>query len=102
VQDKRNIDPGFWPRADAYIRLANEQCARAAVGEVRASMMYAASRFDAFVVASQSPDAETLKAGAAHAIDYFTDEFRKMLEDNFRDHIANFDAYFKRAKGGSA
>jgi hypothetical protein len=102
VQDKRNIDPGFWSRADAHILLSNEQCSRAAMGEVRASMIYAASRFNAFIVASQSPDAATLKAGRAHAIEYFTDEFRKMLEDNFTDHIDNFDAYFRRAKGGNA
>ena len=102
MEDKRNIDPGFWSRADAHIRLSNEQCARAAIGEVRASMLYAASRFNAFMVASQAPDAATLKAGTAHAVEYFTDEFRKMLEDNFADHAKNFDAYFKRTKGGNA
>jgi hypothetical protein len=102
VPEKRNIDAGFWSRADAHITLSNEQCARAAVGEVRASMLYATSRFNAFVVASQAPSAEALEAGKAHAIDYFTEEFRKMLEDNFEDNIKNFDAYFKLTKGGNA
>ena len=102
MQDKRNIDPGFWSRADAYLKLANEHCDDAQVGEVRASMLYAAARFAAFTVAAQAPDAEVLKAGAAHAVAHFTDEFRKMLEDNFRDQVSHFDAYFPRTKGGSA
>ena len=101
MSDKRNIDPGFWSRADAYVNLANEHCNRAAVGEVRASLLYAASRFNAFTVASQAPNAEALKAGTAHAIDFFTEEFRKMLEDNFRDQVQNFDAYFTRTKGNA-
>jgi len=102
VQEKRNIDPGFWSRADAYVKLANQQCNDAQVGEVRASMLYSAARFAAFTVAAQAPEAAVLQAGAAHAIAHFTEEFRKMLEDNFRDQAANFDAYFPRAKGGNA
>ncbi len=68
---------------------------------MRASLLYAASRFNAFTVASQAPNAEALRAGTAHAIDFFTEEFRKMLEDNFRDQVQNFDAYFTRTKGNA-
>jgi Protein of unknown function (DUF3144) len=99
VSDKSNVDPGFWSRADAYVNLANEHCNHAIVGEVRASLLFAAARFNTFTVASQAPNGEALKAGAEHAIDYFMDEFRKMLEENFRDQVQNFDAYFKRTKG---
>jgi Protein of unknown function (DUF3144) len=101
VSDKRNLDPGFWSRADQYVNLANEHCNKATVGEVRASLLYAASRFNTFTVASQAPNAAALQAGSAHAIDFFTQEFRKMLEDNFRDQVQNFDAYFTRTKGNA-
>ena len=101
MSEKRNLDPQFKPRVDAYIALANQHCNSAQVGEVRASLLFAAARFNAFTVASMAPNAQVLKAGTQHAVDFFTDEFRKMLEDNLRDQTENFAAYFTPTKGNA-
>jgi hypothetical protein len=92
-QNKRDVDAGFWSRADAHIHLANEHCDAADPGKVSASLMYAASRFNAFIVASNSSSAESMSKSRAEALDYFTRQFRSMLEENLDDHIKNFATY---------
>jgi len=93
------MDEQFWKRADAYIGVANEQSDTAKLGEVNASFTYACARFNAFTITSEAPNAQALKDAKARALEHFTAEFRKMLEDNLDDHIAHFDQYFSR-KGG--
>lgn len=44
-------DPTFFDRADAHIRLANEQLGDISRGKASASMMYATARFNAWVSA---------------------------------------------------
>jgi hypothetical protein len=95
VPSKGQVDAGFWDRADAYIHLANRQCGEVPATKVSASLLYAASRFNAFVVASSLPGSAALEARKAETLEYFTGEFRKMLEDNLDDHIRNFDKFIK-------
>ncbi len=92
---RRDVDDGFWARADAYIDLANSQCDTMGTGKVSASLLYAASRFNAFVVTSNTSSAADLRNRKEEALDYFTAEFRKMLEENLDDHIANFEKYVR-------
>jgi len=96
VADSGKVDEAFWKRADAYIHLANAQADHATPNEVNGSQMYAAARFSAFVVTSEAPSLESLKGAKAQALEYFTAQFRKMLEDNLDDHIAHYDRYFAR------
>lgn len=85
--------PEFWNRVNALINLSNDQCDTADPGEVGASTMFAASRFNAFLVARSTGTAENMKAEKERALEYFTDQFRKMMEDNLDDFIANIDNY---------
>jgi len=93
------LDEQFWKRADAYIHVANEQSDLAKLGEVNASFTYACARFNAFTITSEAPNVQALKDAKARALDHFTAEFRRMLEDNLDDHIAHFDRYFTRKAG---
>jgi hypothetical protein len=84
----------FWERADKVIALANEQCDECTVGEVSSSLLYATARFNAFNIASSSIDIEELKNDKDEAIRYLTEQYNKMLTENFDDHIENFHDYF--------
>jgi hypothetical protein len=95
VGGRRDVDDGFWTRADAHINLANSQCDTIGAGKVSASLLYAASRFNAFVVASNTSSAADLRNRREETLDYFTAEFRKMLEENLDDHIDNFEKYLR-------
>jgi len=93
MSENNGIDAAFWERADAVIRLANEQGTTVPNNNVSASLLYAAARFNAFIVSTGAASAEAMQADKEEAIRYFTDEYRKMLSQNLDDHIANFDTY---------
>ncbi|QNV04453.1 DUF3144 domain-containing protein [Shewanella algae] len=73
--------------ADQFIALANELTQQEGdVGKVGTALRFAAARFNAFEAAIKSAD---LGAEKANALEWFTAEYRDMLDDNLEDHIAN-------------
>ena len=94
-----DTDNDFYNRADAVIRLANDQLAEVSRGKVSASCMYASSRFSAWVSACGFESGEDMAAAKQETIEYFVKQFRSMLEENLDDYINNFKAYMDR-KGG--
>jgi len=90
-------DAKFWSRVDALIHTTNAQCDEADPNEVAASTLYAAARFNAFIVAQATGNPENMASEKERALEYFTDQFRKMLEDNLEDFTRNFDKYMVKA-----
>jgi hypothetical protein len=88
-------DPKFWDRANAIINLANDQCDSTDPSLVGASTLYATARFNAFLVAQSTGNAENMKLEKEKALDYFTEQFRNMMAANLDDFIANFDNFQK-------
>ena len=89
--------PDFWERADQAIALANEQCLHSPANEVATSLLYAAARFNAFLVASKTNDVSKMQQEKDDAVAFFTEQYKRMLTDNFNDYIANFDKYTQPA-----
>ncbi len=89
-------DNKFYDRADAHIDLANSQIGDVGSGKVSASMMYATARFNAWLSARGSDSAAEMGERRQEYIQYFLDEYKKMLEENMDDYIQNFDAYGKK------
>ena len=83
----QNIDDEFYERADQQI---TEAIGR---GKVSASMLYATSRFNAWVSATGWNTGEELANTKEKTIEYFLTEYRKMLEENLDDYIENFEEY---------
>ncbi len=92
----QDADNKFYERADAHIHLSNEQLTDASSGRVSASMMYGAARFSAWFNASGFHSAEEMAAAKNETLEYFSTEYRKALEENLNDYIANFDKYMAR------
>jgi hypothetical protein len=93
----KDVDEGFYERADQHIHLSNDQLkAQEARGKVSASMMYATARFNAWVTACGSSDAEDMATGKDQTIAYFVEQYRLMLEENLDDYVENFATYMKR------
>ncbi len=88
-------DPAFWERLNAVINLVNDQCSAAAPNDVGSSTMYAAARFNAFILAKTVGSAENMKIERERALDYFTGQFRLMVESNLDDFTENFVDYMK-------
>jgi hypothetical protein len=90
-----DVDADFYNRADAVIHLANEQLAKIGRGKVSASCMYATARFNAWVTACGCNSAADMRAAREETIDYFTKQYRAMLEENLDDYIDKFAEYMQ-------
>lgn len=88
-----DTDEKFFNRADAHIHLANEQLADVARGKVSASLMFAAARYNAWVSATDLQSSSELQNRRDELVDYFLSQYRSMLEHNFDNYIAQYDAF---------
>lgn len=94
-----DVDEQFFDRADAHIHLSNSQISeQVGRGKVSASFMYAIARFNAWVSACGWSSGEEMAAAKKETIEYFVNEYRKMLEENMDDYISQFDRYMKPDK----
>lgn len=85
-----DLDQQFHDRADAVIQLANAQLADAPAGNVSASCLYAAARFNAWTSARKFPSGMLMAASKAETLDYFVAQYRAMLEENLDWYIRAF------------
>ena len=92
MSDNR-LSPAFRARADALIETLNQQANEVPTGQVSASAMYATARFNAFQVAASVADREELAAEREKAVNYFTDQYRKMFEDHLDECMTHFERY---------
>jgi len=90
-----DIDKDFYNRADAVIHLANDQLSEISRGKVSASCMYATARFNAWVTAGGHGSAEDMAAARDETVEYFTKQYRSMLEESLDDYIENFSKYMQ-------
>lgn len=90
----QETDPAFYDRADAHINLSNDQITKElGHGKVSASMLYAASRFNAWVSATGFASGAEMAAKREESIEYFLEQYRLMIEENFDDYASNFEKY---------
>ena len=85
----------FYDTANAYIAIANNQSNDIDKGKVSAAFLYAAARFNTFVVASSASNVEEFISFKDKAFDYMLGEYKKMLEEHFADYTENFSNYIK-------
>jgi hypothetical protein len=90
---EEKLDGGFWDRADSFIDLANSYCENVETGKVSASLLYAAARFNASLVAGSAGSVNELKGDKEKAIAYFSEQYKKMLGENLQDYIENYEQY---------
>ena len=84
-------DKQFYDLADAYIAVANTQLSETKPSRVSAAALFAASRFNAFVIAAAAGSKDRMIAEKEAAIAYFMDQYEKMLRENIDEHLARFD-----------
>jgi LPS sulfotransferase NodH len=84
---RHNIPPEFLDAADQFVQLANQMNEQYPRDWVRAAMMYAAARYNAFVWVTREEQREQAAA-------YFASEYDKMLRDN----VEEIAPVYERAK----
>ena len=92
-----NVDDAFYNRADAHIHLSNDQLKELdSRGKVSASMLFATTRFNAWVSACRYSSSEQMADAREETLKYFCEQYRLMLEENLDDYIQNFSKYMER------
>ena len=88
----------FFGRADEHILLSNKQIEEGADSQiVNASFMYSVTRFNAWLSATGFTNPEEMKSKRDESIDFFVEQYRKMLVENIDDYIEHFDSYMKKS-----
>lgn len=85
-REQDEIDREFRMVVDRFIKLANEQIESVKREHVSLAMLYAAARFNSFIVASHAPDAEKFRADKQKAFEFFCSEYHRMLTENLDDY----------------
>ena len=86
----------FQERVDEFVAIANEQAAESSVEDVNTAVLFSAARFNAFSVARSVENAENLQTEKQAAIEYFTQRYAEMLNQNLDEYIARFDSYTQK------
>lgn len=88
-----NKEP-FVKRADEHIFLANEQLNNTeglTSGEVSASFLFGAARFNAWVAACEFDSPEAMREAKQEISEYFVKEYKQMLDQHIESHIEAFE-----------
>ena len=84
-------DKQFWELADSFIQLANSHLNEVKPSKVSASALFAASRFNAFLISASATSKEQLITEKEAAIAYFLEQYEAMLRENIDEHLARYD-----------
>ena len=93
-----DIDEKFYERADAHINLSNDQLKETGLIKVNDSMMYALVRFNAWVSANGFDSAQDMSDERDEIFEYFSSQYRSMLDGNVDNYIASFDKFVGMSK----
>lgn len=87
---KKAQDTEFYELADKFISAANDECEEKVPSFVGSSMLFAAARFSAFIVASQAKDLAAYESEVDRATEFFSGEFDRMLKQNLENYKTVF------------
>lgn len=98
-KQENKLDENFFARVDEHINLANSHFqSKVAPGLVNDSLMFASSRFNAWIAAAGFKSAEEMKEGKDEIINFFVNQYKLMLEDNYNNYAENYEEYMKFSK----
>ncbi len=96
---KTPIDGNFYKRADAHIALANSHInENTTPADATNSLMFASSRFNAWISAMGFKNAEDMRTEKEEIVNFFTSQYKHMLEENFDNYVENFEQFITGAK----
>lgn len=90
-----DVDLQFKAIADQFIDLANQQVKNAHAENVGMALLYAASRFNAYVVASNAENLEKYESDVKTASDFFQGKYQEMLRENLDDYKKAYEPALK-------
>jgi hypothetical protein len=90
---EEELDEIFRQMADQFIDQANELAKGNGNENVGLAMLYAASRFNAFVVSQHSATLEDYEKDLTPAREFFLAQYERMLDENLEDYKQVYSKY---------
>jgi hypothetical protein len=92
------VDILYRQMVDAFIDRANDFAEKNGSENTGMALLFAASRFNAFVVSQHAETPEGYEADLAKARNFFQSQYREMLDENLEDYKQVYSKYSKFIK----
>ena len=87
------LDEIYRQTIDAFIDQANELAESNSIENVGLALLYAASRFNAYVVSQHADTLEDYEKDVSRAREFFRGQYRQMLDENLEDYKKVYTKY---------
>jgi phosphate uptake regulator len=98
AQDSINdeeVDAQYRKMIDSFIDSANELAEQSSPENVGMALLFAASRFNAFVVSQHAENIGDYEKDIEKAQEFFSSQYLKMLNENLEDYKSVYAKYHK-------
>jgi len=89
------VDVIYRQMIDSFIDRANELADQNSAENVGMALLFAASRFNAFVVSQHAENLEDFEKDEEKAQQFFTSQYQEMLTENLEDYKKVYQKYYK-------
>jgi len=89
------VDVIYRQMIDSFIDRANELADQNSQENVGMALLFAASRFNAYVVSQHAENLEGYKIDMEKAQQFFANQYREMLTENLEDYKKIYQKYYK-------
>ena len=93
VFDDEELDARFREIVDSFIDQANDLAGHNSIENVGMALLYAAARFNAYVVSQHADSEQDYLADLPRAREFFLKQYREMLEENLDDYQRVYQKY---------
>jgi phosphate uptake regulator len=91
----QEVDAQYRKMIDSFIDRANQLAEQTSPENVGMALLFAASRFNAFVVSQHAENIGDYEKDIAKAQDFFSSQYQKMLNENLEDYKSVYAKYHK-------
>ncbi len=96
--NEEDVDALYREMIYSFIDRANELAEGNSPENVGMALLFAASRFNAFVVSQHAENIEDYEKDLVKAQDFFSSQYREMLNENLEDYKSVYAKYYKFTK----
>jgi hypothetical protein len=89
------VDVIYRQMIDSFIDRANELADQNSPENVGMALLFAASRFNAFVVSQHAESREDYEKDMGKAQQFFLSQYQEMLSENLEDYKKVYDKYYQ-------
>jgi len=93
--NEEELDAQYRKMIDSFIDQANNLAENNSPENVGMALLFAASRFNAYVVSQHAENLENFENDLDKARSFFSAQYREMLDENLDDYKKVYDKYFQ-------